>query len=164
MIRRLFLSDKVRFLFVGVFNTLLGFALLNGFVFILHMPALVGNALAVIIGISISYVLNHTFVFSSDDKMSFKSFFIFFIVTGFSTLVLQSLVLWGTESIIMAPLSESWPGFSFLRDQAVLRLNLEKVAAVGVGMVWNYLSYKHIIFKGSASDVEPTELEQQTEN
>lgn len=139
-------SDTTRFALVGVFNTGLDFVLLNLFVLVFGVPALLGNLLSVSICVAISYFLNHHFVFRSDDKISLKKFVIFFVITGFSSVIIQTLIIWTFEWFTDTTFGRSLVLFSTLHDNAALQLNIAKATAVGVGMVWNFLLYKYVVF------------------
>lgn len=151
----------MRFLIVGCFNTALDFVLLNLLVLSVHLPVLVANTISVTVGISISYLLNHHFVFRSDEKASLRKFLTFFAVSGFSSLVLQTLVIWSVEAVTGSQFGQSLILFSFLNEHPEVQLNTAKAAAVGVGMVWNFVAYKYFIFKGRTKDI--VELEQKAE-
>jgi putative flippase GtrA len=139
-------SEKLRFGLVGIFNTGLDFVLLNFFVFAFGLSSLAGNVLSVTICVIISYLLNHHFVFRSGDRTSLKKFLMFFMVTGFSAIILQTLVIWTVEWFTGTTFGRSLILFSTLHDNTVLQLNFAKAAAVGVGMIWNYLLYKYFVF------------------
>ena len=160
--RRVFRHEKVRFLTVGLLNTWLDFVLLNIFVFSLGAIPLLGNLVSVSIGITISYVLNHKFVFRASDKLSLKKYMSFFAVTGFSSLILQSLIIIGFSEIFKSPITHSLFIIKDLARSQFLQLNIAKAAAVLVGMVWNFMIYKHIIFKKLPA-IDFSELEEKSE-
>ena len=145
--KRLFEHEKVRFVFAGGMNTGLDFFLLNTLVFLFGAMPLIANVLSVSIGIMISYVLNHYFVFRSEEKLSLKTFTLFFVITGFSSLIIQSAIIISFEMFFNTEFSHS---IFFVRDIAeneFIELNIAKVIAVLIGMVWNFILYKHVIFK-----------------
>lgn len=162
MLRKLLALDKVRFLIVGCFNTTLDFVLLNLLVLSVHLPVLIANTISVTVGISVSYLLNHHFVFRSDEKISFRKFLAFFAVSGFSSLILQSLVIWSVETVTGSQFGRSLFLLGFLNEHPEVQLNVAKAAAVGVGMVWNFVAYKYFIFKGQSKDL--VELEEKAED
>lgn len=144
-------NEKIRFLIVGSLNTILDFLFLNVLVWGLGVWSYAANAISVVICICISYSLNHYFVFRKKEKLSIKAFVYFFAVTGFSSIFLQSLIIWLSYLVFDTPFSRSILAFANLPDDQVFELNLAKCAAVGVGMVWNFLFYKHIVFKERVS-------------
>lgn len=141
-------SKKVRFILAGSFNTALDFALLNTFVFAFGMNSILANTCSVLIGITISYFLNHYFVFRSDKRFSLLSYLAFFTITGFSSIVIQASVIYGFEAIFDSNFGMSiYLIGPWLSEHEVAQLNIAKVAAVGVGMVWNYILYAKVVFR-----------------
>jgi putative flippase GtrA len=140
-------NEKIRFVLAGCFNTGLDFILLNILVGLAHFAPILANTISVSVGITISYFLNHYFVFASKEKISLKKYAVFFAVTGFSSLIIQNLIIGGFE--IMT--DSSWGRSLFLIQELghheTLELNIAKVIAVATGMVWNFLLYKYVIFK-----------------
>lgn len=145
--RALLARQQVRFLIAGCFNTALDFLLLNVLILAFGLPTLAANAVSVTLGISVSYMLNHFFVFRYPHRISVLKFLQFFLVTGFSSLVLQSLVIYLFEMLFDTQFGNS---LLFLPDAAgnhVLAINIAKASAVLVGLVWNFLMYKFVIFR-----------------
>lgn len=141
-----FAHQKVRFAAVGISNTALDFTLLNILVVGLGMPALVGNALSVSICILVSYYLNHYFVFQHKQRWSGKSLGLFIGVTGFSSIIIQSLVIWSVGLLVQL-VPRTFIAAQVLNRHHALEMNLAKAAAVGTGMVWNFLLYKYVVFR-----------------
>lgn len=139
--------EKIRFGLTGCFNTGLDFILLNSLVFLLGAYPLVGNTISVTIGVTISYILNHKFVFRSSDKLSFRKYLTFFAVTGFSSLVIQNSIIYAFEVMGQAHVGQSIPLVSMIMENDALRLNAGKVMAVLAGMVWNFTLYKFVVFR-----------------
>jgi len=157
--KRLFKYEKIRFIFAGGLNTGLDFILLNTFVFLFGALPLLANVLSVSIGIVISYILNHRFVFQSQEKLSIKKFLLFFAVTGFSSIVIQSVIIISFEMFFNTEFSRS---LFFIRDIAqneFVELNIAKVIAVLIGMVWNFVLYKHVIFRSKNKKGKEVEME-----
>ena len=147
-------SEKVRFLMAGGINTLLDFTILNILVWGFGVWSYAANAISVVICVCVSYCLNHFFVFQKKEKLSMRPFIYFFVVTGFNSICIQSAIIWLSHSIFATPFSRSILAFTGLVDSQALQLNLAKCAAVAVGMVWNFLFYKHMIFKKETIDNE----------
>ena len=148
MAHRLFQNEKIRYLLAGIFNTIIDFSLLNIIVSSLQFYPVVANTISVSVGITISYFLNHYFVFARKDGVSLKKYLIFFCVTGFSAIILQGLIIFGLEHLFV---SSWWQSIylvgDLLSNNETLALNAAKVAAVAVSMVWNFLLYKYVVFK-----------------
>jgi putative flippase GtrA len=141
-------SEKARFIIAGTINTSIDFLLLNAFVFLLHILPLTANIISVTIGITISYFLNHFFVFREEKSVTIRAYLTFFAITGLSSLVIQDIVIFSFEQFFKTTFSHSiFLIRPWLAGHPVLQLNVAKAAAVGVGMIWNFLLYKHVVFK-----------------
>ena len=138
---------KVRFFFVGCFNTLFDFVLLNIFFGLFGFPLLVANTLSAGIAITNSYFLNHFVVFRSSRKYSFGSYLRFLFVTGLSVLLVQNIVIYIVTSAVETDPRATIYIFNIAVTHQFIEINLAKATAVIAGMIWNYLSYKHIIFR-----------------
>ncbi|MHB1173128.1 MAG: GtrA family protein [Lacisediminihabitans sp.] len=150
--RVLLAKKQVRFLIAGCFNTALDFLLLNVLILAFGLPTLVANSVSVLLGIGVSYALNHFFVFRYPYPIRVGTFLQFFAVTGFSSLVLQSLVIYLFELLFKTRFGNS---LLFLTDPAgnhVLAINIAKASAVLVGLVWNFTFYRFVVFRTRAND------------
>jgi putative flippase GtrA len=156
MLKKLWDYKKIRFLCIGSFNSLTDITILNILVFAGHLPVWVVNAFSVSVGITISYFLNHFLVFRHQHKPNYKLFIKFFSVTGISIIVLQTFIIYLTR-----PLYNSFAlglhGIS-ASFSAKISLNLAKITAILIGMVWNYLLYSRVVFKKTLEDVVTEEL------
>jgi len=152
--KKLWQRREIRFLAVGCFNTALDFILLNILFGLVGFPQLVANTISVTIGITISYFLNHKIVFRHKDKPGIKNYLRFFVITGFSAIIIQNLTIYLVTKAL--PVSESTTiqiaGFSIAAT--VLELNIAKVVAILAGMSWNFLLYKHVVFKDDTKEHE----------
>ncbi|AKM80563.1 TPA: GtrA family protein [Candidatus Saccharibacteria bacterium] len=144
---KLFELEKIRFIIAGCTNTGFDFVLLNSLVFIIGAFPVLANSISVSIGIVISYFLNHYFVFRSKSPISYKKFLSFFVVTGFSSLIIQGLIIYGFEVMTASEWGRSLFLINQMNKDAALELNIAKAVAVSVGMVWNFMLYKYVIFK-----------------
>lgn len=144
-------NEKIRFAMTGCFNTGLDFILLNTLVFLLGAYPLVANTISVTIGITISYVLNHKFVFRSNDQLSLRKYLTFFAITGFSSLIIQNSIIYGFQVMGDMQVGHSIPLVALVMDNDALRLNAGKVTAVLAGMVWNFTLYKFVVFRQKES-------------
>lgn len=159
-------SQKIRFLLAGSVNTALDFLILNALSLLVGLPTLVANLASVTVGICISYLLNHFFVFRHPVTPTLRTFGQFFLVTGFSSLVLQSAVIYGFEVFFHTRFGTSLLFLPSAGENEVLAINVAKLAAVLVGLVWNFCLYKFVVFRrapeesvealgGVADEVEP---------
>ena len=136
----------------GCFNTGLDFLILNMLTLALGLPVLVANSISVLFGISLSYALNHFFVFQYPYRISWIKFLQFFAVTGISSLGIQSLIIFLFELLFDTQFGNS---LLLLPDQAgrdFLAINIAKFTAVLVGLVWNFTMYKFVIFRKPAKE------------
>ena len=157
MLRKTWDVKLARFMTVGVFNTLSDIAILNVLVFFAHITPVVANIMSASISMTISYFLNHRIVFRSKEKRTRKQFILFFAVTGFGIVVIQSAVIYGVsyllgnEQAVVSSILGMLP-FNHLTTDAFI-LNTAKVMAVLAATTWNFSIYHFIIFK-TKSDKE----------
>jgi len=137
----------VRFFCIGSFNAALDFTILNVMVSLVKAPTLLANTVSVSISITVSYFLNHRIVFRHRERRNLKNYLHFFAVTGFSALAIQNLVIGAITHLAKVPATRVAHIASFNLPARTLELNLAKVVAVAIGMVWNYLLYKYVVFK-----------------
>lgn len=156
--KRLLSQQKVRFLIAGCLNTGLDFLILNLLTVLGALPVLLANGISVTLGITISYLLNHYFVFRYPRRVSLRTFGQFFLVTGFSSLVLQSLIIYGFEVFFDTRFGNSLLFLGSTGENAFLAVNIAKAFAVFVGLVWNFCMYKFVVFRQPAA-VAPIEPE-----
>ncbi|USN95906.1 MAG: GtrA family protein [Candidatus Nomurabacteria bacterium] len=150
MVLRIFEVRFARFICVGFFNTTLDFLLLNLLAFVAHIPVLVANVVSVCVGVVVSYYLNHIFVFRHHSPPSLQSFAKFFIVTGISVVVVQTVVIAIMTPIYMNLLHSLLnlvSSFGLDGYEHQLAVNMAKVTAVLVGMFWNYILYSKTVFR-----------------
>ncbi|HEV2402959.1 MAG TPA: GtrA family protein [Candidatus Saccharimonadales bacterium] len=141
----------IRFMSVGAINTATDITLLNIFALAFHIPTLIANLMSASISISMSYFLNHHIVFRSIDKHSWTKFAHFFILTGFGILAIQTLVIYSithllAHHLIAVSQFELAMGLRSLSVRA-FTLNIAKLLAVVVAMIWNFCMYHFIIFR-----------------
>lgn len=148
-------KQQVRFLIAGCFNTALDFLILNTLTLAFGLPVLVSNSISVAFGISLSYALNHFFVFRYPYPISWLKLLQFFLITGFSSLVIQNVIIYLFELLFDTTFGNS---LLFLPDAVgkhVLALNIAKFSAVLVGLVWNFTMYRFVVFKKPATASPP---------
>lgn len=155
MIKRL--ERFSRFFLVGIFNTLFDFSILNALVFGFGMQKISANIVSTSLSMSISYLLNHRFVFREDGKKNVRQFVLFIIITAFGLYVLQS------ATIYFLAHSWTWPAHTihaFLNwlvdgvfSKEFVELNFAKIIATLITMIWNYELYKRLVFIKSKGEV-----------
>lgn len=145
----------VRFFFVGCFNFLLDIGMLNVLTAVFGLKVLIANSISVSIGITASYFLNHRIVFRHQQEYSLKTYGKFFAVTGFSAIVIQDFIIEVlAPKIVKVRSGETVQVLGRAIPAHTIELNIAKIIAVAIGMVWNFLLYKYIVFqdkKGSDS-------------
>lgn len=149
----------LRFGVVGVFNTFFDITLLLFFYKVVGVPEVVANTFSVSIAVSLSYFLNHHIVFRYHKKYSLRNFLRFTVITGLSIMVVQNLVIFVvTHYVWNVSASETviWHGKTFMLQTVVLLA--AKLIAVAVGMVWNFLLYKYVVFPNSKQPDDSEEI------
>ncbi len=140
-----------KFLVVGAFNTILNFILLNIFITKGHIELFLSNGIAVTIGVCLSYLLNNYFVFKKKN-LSWHSFGSFVLMTGISALVVQTLVIYAFLHILTISFME----VISQKLTMLLKENIAKGIAVIFGLIWNFVSYKLVVFK--ERDINPKQV------
>ncbi|MFC4799967.1 GtrA family protein [Neobacillus sp. GCM10023253] len=128
----------IRFLIVGVINTIVGlttmYVLLNGLRLSYWWSTLLGN----IVGAGVSFILNRNFTFKNEAAIG-GTFVRFVFVIGICYFVSYSLglklAIWFLEKLSLFPKE-------FAKDLAVL-------IGTGIYTIMNYLGQKHFVFKGA---------------
>lgn len=143
MIKKPWNHKKIRFVCAGCINTLIDLSILNTLVFALHFPVWLGNTVSVGVSVTVSYFLNHYIVFRHHEKPNLMNYLKFFLVTGLSVIILQNIVIALTRPWYMHFLNSADISHSL---KVKLALNMAKITAVLVGMVWNFILYSRIVF------------------
>ena len=150
--------SSIRFVAVGIFNTLLDFSILNFLVFAFGTNKIVANSISVSVAMLISFFLNKQIVFRDSGQSYVKKMILFIVITALGLYVIQNIVI----AIMIHYLT--WPasvcsdllhsiGFKQLSD-TFITLNFAKVIATGFSLVWNFFMYKKYIFSGNTESVE----------
>jgi len=118
---------------VGVLNTLVDFSAFNLLVFVFGVPALVAYPFSVAAGIINSFLWNKHWTFSAGGSAAWRREAVVFLGVSVSGMLIN------------------WAGFAVLHllfgSSSALALNLEKLAASLVSMVWNFLGYRFFAFQ-----------------
>jgi putative flippase GtrA len=126
-------QQKMRFVAVGGFNTLIDIGLLFALK-TLGLPVITANLISTTIAFCFSFFANKKYTFKSTDTNVKREIILFTIVTLFGLWVLQSVVIKLLTTIVPQELS----------DDAVL-LGAKLIATV-VTMIWNYVMYSRFVF------------------
>ncbi|MCQ2569269.1 MAG: GtrA family protein [Candidatus Saccharibacteria bacterium] len=124
-------GEKIRFLLVGGFNTVLDFVIFGTLANVLGLDKVISNIISTAICIAISFVLNFKFVWKSEKSIKSTATG-FLIVSLFSAWVVQSAVI----TVVSAALGNS----------AFAKLAAKACGSV-TGMITNYFGYKFIFKK-----------------
>ena len=140
----------VRFVFIGLFNTLVDFSILNVLIFAFGLNKIVANTISVSIAMIISFLLNKFIVFRHNEKNNTIRFVKFIVITAFGLYVLQNVIVFLFIHHIVWPglLATNlihWIGLKSFSEQFVT-INFAKALATGVTMIWNYFLYKKFVF------------------
>lgn len=126
-------ESKLRFAFVGGFNTLLDFGLL--FVFTnLGFNKYVANYISTSIAFVFSFFANRSFTFKSKGSLR-KQIVPFLVVTLIGLWVLQPIVIW----FVSQPLEQT-----ALSSEVILLI--AKLVATVASLMWNYILYSKFVF------------------
>jgi putative flippase GtrA len=146
-------NSVIRFIAVGITNTIIDFAILNILVFAFGLNKIVANSISVTIAMLVSYSLNHYVVFRQSNENHARKFVLFIIITAFGLFAIQNLIIYFFVHIF------TWPGnvatnvlhFIGLNQlsKAFVILNFAKAIASAATLVWNYFMYKKFVFTKS---------------
>jgi putative flippase GtrA len=134
-IKDLKIHSSIKFGIVGTMNTALDFTILNVLTLLVGLPAVVANTISATTTMIVSFIINKKWSFNSKSKNYLREIILFFVCTAFGAWVINN----GIIAIMMNILPESLHGF--------FRVNISKVLATCFSMVWNYFTYRHIVFK-----------------
>jgi len=122
-----------RFTLVGLLNTLVDFGLFNLLILLLASPSgaalLACNAAAFLAANLCSYFCNRSWTFARTTSASFKEYAAYFGISLIG-LLLNSLALWLLTGGVV---------------EGFWQLNLAKVGATVVSMVWNFCGYRVLL-------------------
>ncbi len=152
-----------RFVAVGIFNTGLDFTLLNMLVFVFGFAVVPANIISTLTAMSLSYILNHSFVFKSESSKSKQQYLLFIIITLFGLLVIQNGIIHIiTNQLVALPNAVyTWivsPLFDTTFSKEFIQLNFAKATATLATMVWNYQLYKRVVFKEASVESKDQEI------
>ena len=130
-------GQVVRFGIVGVLNTVVDFGLLNVLYHVVGLPLLVANTISVSAGIVNSFLWNKHWTFSSGGWTQWRREAVVFVGVSFVGLLINDVGIYVLHSL--------WG------DTSVLAVNAQKLGASVFSMGWNFVGYRLIAFKSSAS-------------
>ena len=126
-------ESKLRFAFVGGFNTLLDFALL--FLFTnLGVNKFAANYISTSVAFVFSFFANRSFTFKSKGSMK-KQIIPFLVVTLSGLWIIQPIIIW----LATQPLN------ALITNDAIV-LFIAKLLATVASLIWNYFFYSRFVF------------------
>ena len=132
-------AEKIRFVLVGGFNTVLDFCIFGFLTNIAGLPKEVANIISTSICITISFVLNYKFVWKSKKNL-YQTAPGFLIVSLFSAWVVQNLAI----NIV------TW----IFQENSITKLVGKAFGSI-CGMISNYFGYK-LVFRGKENKEKVT--------
>lgn len=128
-------AEKIRYMLVGGFNTLLDFVLLFSFV-ALGLDRIAANYFSTGIAMVFSFFANKSFTFKDTSERKKRQFTLFIVVTVVGMWVIQPIIIWSITTFL----------HSTIPNQATL-LFVAKLIATGASLIWNYYMYSRVVFK-----------------
>jgi putative flippase GtrA len=143
---------KLRFILAGLVNTAVNFAVLNLAFYGLRQNKLTSVALATVCAISVSFLINRTFVFVDKGNPGRKLVRfvvismagVFMVQNGVYALAL--LLISGHEAPVISA-AHSITGRGFSAD--FIDINCSNALASLAVMLWNYNGYRLFVFNGA---------------
>lgn len=128
-------EQKLRFILVGICNTIIDFTILFTLK-ALGLPAISANIISTTAAFCFSFSANKKYTFKGNSGELKKQIPLFIIVTLAG--------LWGVQTGVIFLVSHLLAG-STLSDEVVLLI--AKIVATAASLVWNYTFYSRIVFK-----------------
>lgn len=129
-------EQKLRFIAVGVCNTVIDFSLLFGLK-ALGLPAIPSNIISTSAAFTFSFFANKNYTFKKAKTDNVKrQLLLFIIVTLFGLWVIQTIVIFMVTSLLSG----------LLTNQGLI-LFIAKILATISSLVWNYTLYSRVVFK-----------------
>jgi putative flippase GtrA len=135
-------GTKVRFVLVGIGNTLIDIVCFNIMLSVFGMGLVGANIISTTVAMATSYVLNKQAVFRNKVSHSFGQIALFLIITLTG--------IWLIQTIIMVQV------FHFLEHELAATghpllvwflQNAAKAAGIVGGALWNYFGYSRLVFR-----------------
>jgi len=153
-IRGLLANRKIRFVCVGILNTLLNFLVLNFAFFVLKQNKFVASLIATLFAVVISFFLNRGFVFHNKSR-SLRQPLLFAAVTLTGVLIFQNAI-YGLFVVLLrshtAPIRDLIHSVSGVKlSTNFIDINLSNLISSLFAMIWNYNGYRLFVFKEGSS-------------
>lgn len=156
-LRRALTGKKVRFIAVGVLNTLVDFTIFNILIHALGMAPWVANLCSTSVAMVVSFLLNKHAVFKGGRSYSHRQFAAYVLVTAAGLWGLQTAVILVVSGALRPVLHTVTGGNVSAPAMHLLVANIAKATATVLSAIWNYLWYDRVIFAHSSAKSKVTE-------
>ncbi len=137
-----FIAQFSRFIVVGLINTAIDFGVLNLLIFITGIEMGIGvavlNSIAFTAAVVNSYFMNKYWTFGVKGETVKTTEASKFLIVSLIGLGINSGIVYGVANFVTPPFSKIGP---------VSWINLAKVVATGMSLIWNFIGYKFLVFK-----------------
>lgn len=138
-----------RFGLVGILNTVVDFAIYNGFLLLLPgFPVVWAGVISGTAAMINSFVFNKNFTFKA-KKLSTQKLVMFFVITAAGLYLIRPFILYIFTDFWLWPAQALYDVTSFLHlpfSPEFDTRNLALVVAIAIVLVYNYLLYKYYVF------------------
>ena len=136
-------KKPLRFIIVGISNTVLDFVLMN-IMRLVGLNLIAANTISTGTAMVYSFFMNKKWTFRNAGKNYLRQVILFFIFTIIGIWVIQNGFIWLINTYI--------PHFG-LSD--TIFANAAKLIASVPSLIWNYLTYNFIVFREPKSEIKP---------
>jgi len=137
----LVIFQLAKFAIVGIANTAVDFGILNLLMFLTKTyegkTIILFNTISFLIAVMHSYFWNKFWTFKANNKTSNATQFLQFLVVSIIGVFINSGIVYALSSLIN-------PMFNLNQNAWV---NMVKIVATIISLVWNFVGYKLIVFK-----------------
>lgn len=144
--------QSVRFALVGIANTILDFVILNLLVTVVGLPRVPANTISATVAMVGSFIANRKLVFKHQAGGSAADYrrqiILFIVVTVAGLYILQNGIIYLLTEVWTWPLDTAADIFTIF-DRDFIYTNGSKAIATAFSLVWNFVLYKRLVFKGS---------------
>lgn len=135
-IKKILQYQKVRFVLVGIANTLVDFSVLIFLVSIVGLASAPANIISTSCALVISYILNKKAVFGDTDTDNRRQLVLFISVTLVGIWLIQTVILVSVEQLL-----QQWVG------AGLGILIMAKMVGIVASLVWNFFWYSKVVFR-----------------
>lgn len=132
-------SKSIRFVAVGIANTLIDFGIYT-LLILIGLPSVIANYPATTSAMVFSFFANKKYTFNDDRKDVTKQILQFLLVTLVGLWVLQPLIILFVEDTLQKLIMNQTLGSIFA-----------KLVATVASLTWNYILYSRYVFKSNDS-------------